>query len=181
MGIAKYLKVGRISVNPAKRQIEICEGQLILPYDKLTESDWGSVYEKFVGQQLEDEGFDVIYNGLEKGMLDRGIDLIASKGNEINFIQCKYLAGSISKSRIDWILYKASNQLYNAYKSSNNKLSFTLIVNNKEKNFSKRKRKKFRLNFSDMTKVEYPMLQFFLDHNHIQDKVKLAFREIEMI
>ncbi|HSI75086.1 MAG TPA: hypothetical protein VK957_04310 [Lunatimonas sp.] len=80
MGIAKYLKVGRISVNPAKRQIEICHGQLILPYDKLTDSDWGSVYEKFVGQQLEDEGFDVIYNGLEKGMLDRGIDLIASKG-----------------------------------------------------------------------------------------------------
>ena len=68
MGIAKYLKVGRISTNPAKRQIEICEGQLILPYDKLTESDWGSVYEKFVGQQLEDEGFDVIYNGLEKGL-----------------------------------------------------------------------------------------------------------------
>lgn len=122
-----------------------------------------------------------LFNGLEKGMLDRGIDLIASKGNEINFIQCKYLAGSISKSRIDWILYKASNQLYNAHKSGNKNLSFTLIVNNKATNFSKRKRKNFRLNYSDMAKVEYPILQYFLDHNHIQDKVKLAFRKIEMI
>ena len=121
MGIAKYLKVGRININPA------------------------------------------------------------SKDDQLYFIQCKFTKGIISRSRIEWILYKASKMLYEKYKKYNQKLIFMLIVNKKEANFSQRKPKDFRLNFSDITKVEYPMLQYFLDHNHVQDKVKLECREIEMI
>ena len=180
MGIAKYLKTGIVSVNAIERQIEIAEKRLILPYEKLKDSDWGQVYEKYVGQILENEGYDVKYNGLEKGMLDRGIDLIASKDNQLNFIQCKFTTGVISKNRIEWILYKASNVLYENYKKYNKSIYFTLIVKNKDKNFSKRKPKNFQLNFTDISKVEYPMLQYYLDHNYIQDKVKLEFREIEM-
>ncbi len=181
MGIAKYLKAGEMQINAIERQIEIADRALVLPYEILKPQDWGSVYEKYVGQILESEGFDVKYNGLEKGFLDRGIDLIASKDNQLFFIQCKFLSGTISKSKIDWILYKASNILYEQFKEHNKKLVFILIVNKKEANFSKRKPKNFRLNFSDVEKVEYPLLQYFLDHNYVQDKVKLECREIEMI
>jgi Holliday junction resolvase-like predicted endonuclease len=180
MGIAKYLKAGKICINTSEKQIEIADRQIILPYNKLNDSDWGYVYEKFVGQKLESEGYEVIYNGLEKGWLDRGIDLIAIKNNQLNFVQCKYSCGNISKSKIEWILYKASRVLFENYAKYNKKIHFTLIVSKKEECFSKRKPKNFRLNFTDNSKVEYPMLQYFLDHNFVQDKVKLEFREIEM-
>jgi hypothetical protein len=181
MGIVKHLKAGRISINVIEKQIEISEKKLILPYNKLKNSDWGYVYEKYVGQILEDEGYDIIYNGLEKGMLDRGVDLIASQDNLLNFIQCRFTTKIIPKVSIEWILYTASNILFENYKKYNKKIYFTLIVNNVDKNFSKRITKNCRLNFTDMSKVKYPMLQYFLDHNYIQDKVKLEFREIEMI
>lgn len=181
MGISKYLKTGKIVVNASDMQIEILDTGIIVSYDSISDSDWGLVYEKYVGQVLEDEGYDVTYNGLEKGFLDRGIDLIAEKDNQINFIQCKYTRGTISKRRIEWILYKASGLLYDTYKKENRKLSFTLIVSDKDECFSKRVPKNFRLNFTQTSKIEYPMIQYFLDHNYIQDKIKLEFREIKMI
>jgi Holliday junction resolvase-like predicted endonuclease len=181
MGIAKFLKAGRISVNQATKQIEIADKQLILPYEKLNDWDWGFVYEKYVGQILENEGYAVTYQGLEKGLLDRGIDLIAIKDNEMKFIQCKYTRSHISRSKIEWILYKASGLLNENYKKSHLKLHFTLVISNKDESFSKKKPKNFSLNFTDMSKVEYPILQYFLDHNYIQDKIKLEVREIETL
>jgi hypothetical protein len=127
MGIAKYLKAGRIFINTSAKQIEIADKQLILPYHLLKDTDWGLVYEKFVGQILESEGFEVTYNGLEKGLLDRGIDLIASKDNQLNFIQCKYTIKPISKSRIDWILYNASSLLFEKHKLLKKKISLHLL------------------------------------------------------
>ena len=79
MGLSRYLKLGRIKINPIDRYIEIGEKDLIIPYDKISSSDWGQVYEKYVGQILEDEGYEVSYSGLDLGFFDRGIDLIAAK------------------------------------------------------------------------------------------------------
>ncbi|MCU7550418.1 restriction endonuclease [Chitinophagaceae bacterium LB-8] len=180
MGIVKYLKLGRINLNPIVRQVEIAGSQFVLPYDQISDSEWGYVYEKYVGQILEDEGYEVRYNGFN-GFFDNGIDLIAIKDGNINFIQCKFRNSVISKSAVEWILYKASNKLYEQYKLHHRKLFFTLIVNKKSVNFSKRKPKGFQLNFSDILKVEYPILQYYLDHNHIQNKITLQFREIEMV
>lgn len=180
MGIAKFLKSGRIIINSNENKIELLGAEAFIYYESLNDSDWGFIYEKFVGQTLEDEGYDVDYNGLNAGFLDRGIDLIAYKNGKANFIQCKYGNKFITKSRIEGILYKASNILKENSERYPKKICFILIVNKKEKAFSKRKSKSFKLNFTDVSKVEYPMLQYFLDHNHIQNKVKLDFREIEM-
>lgn len=51
----------------------------------------GDAYEKFIGQKLEAKGELVIYNGLIRGMEDRGVDVISlsSKERSINLIQCK--------------------------------------------------------------------------------------------
>lgn len=181
MGIIKYLKKGKININIIEQQIEVANKSIILPYDMLKPEEWGAVYEKYVGQILESEGFEVKYNGLEKGIKDRGVDLIATKDNEAFFIQCKFLKGIITKSRIDWILNKASSLLNEEFEKQEKKLTFILVVDNIDTNFSKRKPKNFRLTFSDIEKVKYPLLQYFLDHNYIQNKVKLECREIEMV
>lgn len=181
MGISKYLKIGRLKINSLERKVEISDSNFCFSFDELRPSDWGYVYEKFVGQTLEDEGYFVQYQGLEKGMTDSGIDLIATKENQLNFIQCKFVNKHFSKSRIDWILYKSSNFLYERYNQHNRKIIFTLIVNKTESSFSRAKRKGFQLRFSDVSKVEYPLLQYFLDHNYMQNNVKLEFREVEMI
>lgn len=180
MGIAKFLKSGRIIINSNENKLELLGTEAFIYYENLSDSDWGFIYEKFVGQILEDEGYKVEYNGLNAGVFDKGIDLVAYKNGQVNFIQCKYVKTFLTKSRIEWILYRASKILKENSERYPKKICFMLIVNKKEKAFSKRKLKSFKLNFTDVSKVEYPMLQYFLDHNHIQHKVKLDFREIEM-
>jgi Holliday junction resolvase-like predicted endonuclease len=180
MGIAKFLKSGRITLNGIENIIEIENCSTSLPYKEISPSDWGQIYEKYVGQILENEGYTVQYNGLELGFLDRGIDLVAENEHCINFIQCKFTKDKIGKSKIDWILYKASSKLHEQHKSSGKELKFTLVVNKIDINFSKRIPKNFRLAFTETSNIKYPWLQYFLDHNHVQDKVKLECREIQM-
>ncbi|MFB9862714.1 restriction endonuclease [Rufibacter immobilis] len=138
MELAKTLKSGRITLNNTANQIELDNSHITIPYNGISPSDWGQVYEKYVGQILEDEGFNVRYNGLELGFFDKGIDLIAKNEEYINFIQCKFTKKRITKSMIDWILFKSSGKLYQYYKSSGKRLKFTLIVNDIEANFSKK-------------------------------------------
>ena len=49
----------------------------------------GSNYELFVADHYRSKGYDVLEHGKEYGKLDKGIDLIAKKDNEIIIIQCK--------------------------------------------------------------------------------------------
>lgn len=180
--ISRQLKQGRIHLDREFNQIRV-EGKaaLSIPYSEVKPSDWGNVYEKYVGQVLEDEGYSVTYRGLDLGMNDRGIDLIAQNDNETLFIQCKYQVGRITKNKMEWILYKASQVLLDYRSKYAHKITFMLIVNNLEANFSRRVPKGFQLNGVSSSKSEYPILAYFLSHNHTQDKVKLDFREIEMI
>lgn len=181
MGISKQLKQGRLYIDPALNQIRIEGNQSIaIPYLEIQDFDWGLVYEKYVGQVLEDEGFRVTYRGLELGLLDRGIDLIAQNDDAVLYVQCKYLAGRITKSRMEWILYRASQLLLNNHRKYSQSITFMLIVNNLETNFSKRIPKGFSSGNIPGNKVTYPILDYFLSHNHTQDKVKLGFREIPM-
>ena len=181
MGITKFLKSGMIRLNSVEKRIEIADLHNFIAYDSINASEWGYVYEKYVGQILEKEGWKVDYCGLQYGFSDRGIDLIAYKDGVANFIQCKYVTSFISKNKIEWILYNASRILDEASLKYPKKTWFTLIVSDVELSFSKKKKGNFHLTFSETSKVEYPILQYFLDHNHIQQKVKLNFREIKMI
>lgn len=181
MGIAHFLKSGEISLDPDRRCI-LVNGtpDKKLAYDQLSPTDWGQVYEKYVGQVYESRGFKVTYHGLDKGFFDRGIDLIVEDELFINFVQCKFTNQKIAKSSLDWILYKASRKLLDEHESSNKKLFFTLVINSLENNFSKLKPKNLKLTFSNIQTVKFPWLQYFLDHNQIQNKVKLQVEEIEM-
>ena len=98
MGITRYLKLGRIKINSLEKQVEISDNKFRISFDKLQPCDWGYIYEKFVGQVLEEEGYEVKYHGFENGMIDRGIDLIAIKENQLNLIQCKFVKKILSKT-----------------------------------------------------------------------------------
>lgn len=49
----------------------------------------GDCYEKQVGEIFEKNGYRVFYRGLQLGLKDGGIDLEASRGNELVLVQCK--------------------------------------------------------------------------------------------
>jgi hypothetical protein len=55
-------------------------------------SPWhaGRDYERFIGWELESQGFKVRYSGIEDGLEDRGRDLVATKEEFTLIVQCKY-------------------------------------------------------------------------------------------
>ena len=57
-------------------------------------SNWqiGLFYERYNGYLKEKDGYKVIMNGAQKRWQDMGIDLIATKDNTTELIQCKYWA-----------------------------------------------------------------------------------------
>ena len=55
-----------------------------------TKQQIGQEYEKRVGKYYENKGYKVTYRGIELGLSDGGIDLIARNNYKILLIQCKY-------------------------------------------------------------------------------------------
>lgn len=64
---------------------------------KRTEWEAGRDYERYIGYKYECEGYDVEYVGALNGKEDRGIDLIAQKGNNVEIIQCKRYSAQKNK------------------------------------------------------------------------------------
>ncbi|OOY67276.1 restriction endonuclease [Solemya velum gill symbiont] len=54
----------------------------------------GIQYERYVGYNYEQDGYDVIYHGAVKGLNDLGIDLVCSKNGQTQVIQCKRLSSN---------------------------------------------------------------------------------------
>lgn len=63
-------------------------------YWKRPKSSWqlGRDYERYVGYQHEKDGYEVVYQGIIKGLEDCGRDLICSKAGVTVIVQCKYWA-----------------------------------------------------------------------------------------
>lgn len=55
-------------------------------------SKWliGRIYERYIGYLYERRGYSVYYQGIVEGFDDLGRDLIATKGADVEIIQCKY-------------------------------------------------------------------------------------------
>ena len=165
--IASILSKGRLEINRDSRIIIIIAKELngvsrSLPYSEIDSDDWGYVYEKYVGQIYEGEGYQVEYLGLKKGFLDGGMDIIISKDDFKAYIQCKYSSKSkacFGKQKIEWILYKASSFLSKQYKDQ--KLNFWLVV-------------------PTLQLIKKDLQDYFLSKNNFQDMVKLELKTIPM-
>lgn len=61
-------------------------------YWKRKKTSWqiGRDYERYIGFLYEEDGWDVTYQGIERGLEDLGRDLICIKDNRTLIIQCKY-------------------------------------------------------------------------------------------
>lgn len=159
-GLSKRLRNGHVEINTVDKCVEIkaSTGSILdkIFYSELKPSDWGTIYEKHVAQWLFKEGYDVELRGLNKGFLDNGIDIIATKENQQVYAQCKYtFDGKLSKNHIEWILYKASKILRDNY--CGKKLEFWLVVPSKQQAFSMKK--------SGDRKILYPNAEYFMSKN----------------
>ena len=178
--LAKILKSGYLRHYPDQEIFQIKpfddnKNCIDIPYRLLTNSDWGYLYEKHVGQYFENLGYVVDYNGLSKGFLDGGIDLIAKNEQHIYFIQCKYQKkNKLTKSKIENILYKGSNKISKMKHSRSD--VFALVIPDKDTAFRKVKTKSNTL----IQKYKYPMYDYFLSKNSTQSQIKLEIIEIPM-
>jgi len=59
-------------------------------HNSKNKNEIGQEYERKVGKHYEKKGYSVTYRGIELGVKDGGIDLIASNKYEILLIQCKF-------------------------------------------------------------------------------------------
>jgi hypothetical protein len=50
----------------------------------------GRMYERYAGYRFEQDGYEVEYHGILKGLEDLGRDLICTKGDKIAVVQCKH-------------------------------------------------------------------------------------------
>jgi restriction system protein len=84
----------------------------------------GDLYEKFIANHFRTHGYTIAEHGIDNGVKDHGIDIIAKKGREILFIQCKnWSATSSRKVKSDDMKiarqnaqdYKTKNPMYEMY------------------------------------------------------------------
>lgn len=136
--------------NDEKQCIEFCDdiGEIkgVLNYSKINSTFWGAFFERYVGLNFEELGFDVEYRGIKKTYFDGGVDLICRKHNEpIMLVQCKYGTGSIGKQKVEQILFKLGNTIAKEFESEKN-ISCVLAIGDKIKMSDVNKRRFLRYN-----------------------------------
>lgn len=173
-GLAKRLKAGRLRIHQQRGVEVVNETGLIVDQiaaERMTPSDWGVVYERWVGQELEKSGWEVNYRGLSLGFCDQGIDLVAFLGPKTRYLQCKFQAQPITKQQIEQILYKGSSFL------SKQRLArhdlFELVVPSIEAAFPLKRKK-------DKSPQQNWQMVRFLSQNQTQNRIRLAITEISM-
>lgn len=57
--------------------------------ERINKKELGNKYELQIGEYFKSQDFKVFYNGINKGKLDGGIDLIAWSSQKVLLIQCK--------------------------------------------------------------------------------------------
>lgn len=139
-----------------------------LPYATISPGGWGYVYERWVGQHLFDNGWEVVYRGLELGVRDGGLDLELKKGDSKVYAQCKLTKKKkIGKMQAEHILYEASSGLMREYSGA--KMKFWLIVPSIEMAFGRKVIK---------GKSSFPIAEYILSKNELQDYCSLEIREL---
>jgi len=173
-GLGKRLMAGRLAVHYETGVMVLNEnGDTIdlISVQDMALSDWGIVYERWVGLELEQMGWEVDYRGLTLGFLDKGIDLVAFREGKSRYLQCKFIHTVFSKQLIEQILYNGSQYL--STKTLNRGDLYELVVPYVDKAFPplRKKNKPAAENFQKRR---------FLGHNQTQSQIRLAITEISM-
>lgn len=95
----------------------------------------GNSYEKFIGSKYESKDYHVEYNGIEKGVKDGGLDLIATKKDKLVLVQCKNwaLSNNFKINQKDLRAFVGDCYLYlRKIDTKNIKVSFHFIVSHND-------------------------------------------------
>lgn len=104
------------------------------PYSRYAKKRAGNNYEKEVGKYYESLGYEIIYNGLEKGYYDEGIDLIGKNENRTLLIQCKNWQNSIITIEEIYKFLDNSNKFISKRNFETPIIEKIFVVSNKRKN-----------------------------------------------
>lgn len=80
--IFQLIKILRIFTKPRKKR----KSKQFL---EIANKQKGDNYEFQIGKSYKRKGYKIHYNGINKGVADGGIDIVAHKGDETILIQCK--------------------------------------------------------------------------------------------
>ena len=176
MKISQFVRSGTMELDTQNDIIRIKEtGQSIFYTDLQKIEQWGTIYEKFVGQVYEREGCKVIYR-MVLGFNDAGVDLECENDEEIIYVQCKFISGKASPGKAYDILRKARNFLNK--QASNKVMKFVVVTPDKEINFRQKKGGKYKDGFGNH--LNYPFITALETYPLLQSKIKISYREIRM-
>ena len=99
-----------------------------IPASALASGGIGYFFERIVGLRYEQAGYLVEYRN-SLGYHDRGVDLVANKGEQRRFVQCKFTLKRLPVSRVEQLLFAASSFVRANLGPSNN--HFDLAVPSK--------------------------------------------------
>ena len=170
--------MGRPRLSACETRVEIIspenriEGQFAWPASGV---ELGFLYERCVGLHYEALGYAVEYRGLSMGLLDGGIDLVASiEGKPSAFVQCKYGSKAHGRQRIEQILYKADQFFQKTPPIRGSRL--VLAVPAISSSFSQKRKR----TAAGAIKVTHPMADYFLAHNRMQNLLRLEILELQL-
>lgn len=142
-----------------------------IPSSALTQGGIGYLYERIVGLHYEKIGYAVEYRS-HLGYLDAGVDLIAKNDSECRFIQCKFTLQSMSRAKVEALLFSASTFVrYNLTPLANH---FDLVVPSEAIAFPNRRNRKSANPLTNTAR------EAFLRYNATQHQVRLGIVEVPM-
>lgn len=173
-GLSKKLKDGVPRLNPDLSVSVVNEdGQLIhtIPSQALTRGGIGFLYERIVGLHYEQRGYTVEYRG-HLGYFDAGVDLVARNDKQFRFVQCKFTLQSMSRAKVEKLLFAASAFVKNNLGPHEN--HFDLAVLSEAIAFPVRKNKR------KGSPTTNPARNAFFRYNTTQSQVRLNIVEVPM-
>jgi hypothetical protein len=149
------------------------DGQIVhaIPSSALTQGGIGYLYERLVGLHYERIGYAVEYRS-HLGYLDAGVDLIARNESQCRFIQCKFTLQSMSRAKVEALLFAASTFVRRNLTPLAN--HFDLVVPSEAIAFPSRRSRK---NAKPLTNTAR---EAFLRYNATQHQIRLGIVEVPM-
>ena len=146
-----------LTLSPSERNQRALDNYL-----KRNKSDWeiGKDFERYVGYQYEQKGYDITYFGIEKRLEDLGRDIIAENEKEILIIQCKYWSAEklIREKHICQLF--GTTVLYRITHNTNKRVIPLMVIHCSLSEEAKLFAKELHVNYIENMEIKpYPMIK----------------------
>ena len=145
-------------------------------YLKRKKSNWeiGRDFERYIGYQFEQKGYDVTYFGIEKKLEDLGRDLIVENDKTIYIVQCKYWAAEklIREKHIAQLF--GTTILYKLNHKTDKTIKPLMIIHNSLSDEAKRFADELKVNYREGVDLgPYPIIKCNIGKDEFGTKTKI--------